>query len=63
MLYSNERLINDISQLIEDTDTDYPKSYQKVAKSSINNTILTAIQLRSQHLLNDPLANKSQYTK
>ena len=43
MLYTNERLINDISELIEATDTDYPKSYQKVAKSEINNTILTAI--------------------
>ena len=47
MLYTNYRLINQIGDLIERSDTDYPKSYQQVTKSEINNTILTAIQLRA----------------
>ena len=43
MLYTNKRLIQDIANTIETYQTDYPKSYQKVAKSDINNTILTAL--------------------
>jgi hypothetical protein len=42
-MYTNERVINDIADLIERTETDYPKSYQQLAKSDINNTILTAM--------------------
>jgi len=43
MLYTNYRLINEIGDLIEASNTNYPKSYQNVVKSDINNTILTAI--------------------
>ena len=42
-MYTNERLINDIANLIESTDTDYPKSYQTVVKADINNSLLTAV--------------------
>lgn len=43
MIYTNYRLINEIGELIEASNTNYPKSYQQIAKSEINNTILTAI--------------------
>ena len=59
-MYTNERVINDIADLIERTETDYPKSYQQLVKSDINNTILTAMQLRKVHLLTDPLGNKTE---
>lgn len=55
MLYTNGRLVNDIAHTIDEMNIDYPKTYKNLTNDANTNTILTAIQLRSQHMNTNPL--------
>ena len=54
LLYTNDRLIDDITNKITYKQVNYPASYQSVSKQDISNTILTNKQLLDQHLMKDP---------
>jgi hypothetical protein len=58
MLYTNARFMNDIAEKINENGIDYSRSYANLTGDQNTNQILTAVQLRSEHLNKNPLGNK-----
>ena len=50
MLYTNGRLINDTASMIDEAGVDFPRTFGNLTQDDNTNTILNAIQNRSQHL-------------
>jgi len=50
MLYTNGRLINDTAAMIDESGVDFPRTFGNLTQDANTNTILNAIQNKSQHL-------------
>jgi hypothetical protein len=50
MLYTNGRMINETALMIDESGVDFPRTFSNLTQDANTNTILNAIQNRSQHL-------------